>query len=275
MTGGGEAPDAQTTAEPAAAAPQWNAKEWEFDWNGKKVAPDSREKALTWIQQGHNYSQRVAEINQREKAWQQQKAEIEGRYKGWDRYADVDKYARENPQWWEHVEKSWQSRGQQQEAAGAVPQGVEQFLKPLQEKLTAQEQFLEQLRQEREQQEQRRYDEALSTEIGSIRETHPNIDFDSVDESGKTLEARIVEHGVAIGTSSFRAAFRDLLFDQLQESVKAQKLAAEVKGEKAQKAAGILGTSPTPRKGPDAPFNHRGRSYDDITQMVLSQEGLS
>lgn len=277
MTGGEPDP-----SQPAAApeAPAWNGKEWEFDHNGKKVAPDSREKALTWMSQGHNYSQRTAEHNMAVKAWEKHKADIEAKYQGYDRYAEIDKYARENPQWWEHAEKSYAQRDQLGASQhGQVDPAFQEILRPLQEQVRqmAEERQAEKQRldQEKAHQEQERLDKALSTDIESIRAANPNIDFDAVDESGRPLELRILAHAQEIGTTSFRAAFRDYLHDQLQESAKAQSLSAQAQVPKAQKAAGILGTSPTPRKAPNAPVSTKGRSWDDLARVAMDDYGVS
>ena len=279
----GDAPADAAPAAPAAApeAPSWDPKAWEFDWNGKKVAPESRDKLMTWANQGYNYSQRMAEINRRQKEIEQ----ASERYKGYDRYAEIDQFAKQHPEWMDHVNQLWAQRSswkpggaaeqQQAPGAGGPDPAFLEALKPLQSEI-------EQLRQWREAQlaeqakvDEQRHDEALSQEIESIRGQNPNIDFDAVDQSGMTLEGRILQHAAEIGTSSFRAAFRDYLHDQLLESAKAAKLAAEAKAPAAAKAAGLLGVTPTPRKGPAAPVSVKGRSWDEVQNAVLAELGIA
>lgn len=280
MTG----PDA-VSGEPAhqtPAADQWNAQEWEFDWNGKKVAPDSREKARTWMSQGHNYSQRMAELNMQRQSWDKDKASLEAKYKGYDRYSSIDEYAKKNPEWWAHVEKAYETRGQAPSQAVQQDPALQAALQPLMQELNQLRDFVseakadkERLRQEQEQAELKRFDEALSADIKSIREAHPNIDFDAVDQSGLTLEKRILDHAAEIGTAKVSAAFWDYCHPQILESAKATSLSAKAKEEQTNKQAGILSKSPTPRRIADGPVDHRGKSYDDITRMVAEEYGIN
>jgi len=268
MTGAEPAPSPEEAAAPAPeAAPQWNANEWEFDWNGKKVAPNSREKLMTWASQGHNYSQRMAEVNRLQKEAQA----VQERFKGYDRYTPVDKYAKENPAWWDHVEKSYADRETPQQ--GQDDPSLQAIINPLKEQIQTLNQWREAAEQERTQQELKRADDALQTDIDSIRETHPTIDFDAADQSGRTLEKRIIDHANEIGTASFRAAFRDYLHDQILESAKAQSLTAQVKAKTVPGKPGIT-VSPTPRRD-EGPVAAKGRSYDAITKSVLKEYGIN
>ncbi|MES3012623.1 MAG: hypothetical protein V4750_02700 [Pseudomonadota bacterium] len=276
--GGGDvvnapAPKADAAPEtPAAAAPSpWDPKPWEFDHNGKKVFPDSQDKARTWMSQGYNYSQRMAEMNAR-------KRELDGqadRYKGFDRYSEIDTFAKSNPQWWEHVEKSWTERAAQPAAdGGALDPAFQAALAPLQQELSQLRQWREEQAQQAAQVDEQRQDEALSKDIESTRGSHPKIDFDAVDESGKTLELRILEHAAELGTSSFRAAARDYLHDQLLESATAERLAADAKAPQQQRAAGVLGKSPAPKKGATPAPSLKGRSWDEARDMALAEYGV-
>jgi hypothetical protein len=263
------APSPEQGAAPAPA--QWNAKEWEFDWNGKKVAPDSVEKARTWMSQGYNYSQRMAEINRKERDFQTQ-AE---KYKGYDRYDQINSYAKANPEWWKFVESQWASRSAFQPGAEAQPLDprLEAMIAPLLEKVEALNQWKETAEQKATREAQEREDSALQADIDAIREQNPTIDFDAVDETGRTLEQRICAHGSEIGTKSFRAAFRDYLHDQLVESAKAQSIAAQAKPKTAAPPRGTTTTS-TPRKA-ERSVQVKGKSYDDITKAVMDEYGIN
>lgn len=253
-----------------APAPTWNGEEYAFDWNGKRIIPDSADKLRTWASLGHNYSQRAAELNRREAEFKA----FEAKFKP---YAEVDDYATKNPEWWEHVQKSYAARGQQvPETVGELDPKLQAALKPLQEKLSQFDQFLQAQQQEKAIQEQSRQDEALSAEIESIREKYPNIDLNARDESGQTLEYRVMAHAQEQGISTFRAAFRDYLHDQLIESAKANAQTAQAKAGEHEKRQGVLGRSPTPKKAPDdAPGYVRGQSYDQITQNVYRELGIA
>ncbi len=263
---------------PGAAQAAWNAKDWEFDYAGKRVAPESREKALTWLSQGYNNSQRMFELNKARSEFEKQRTEHETKYKGYDRYAEIDAYAVKNKDWWDHVNKSWETRGQQQAAQGQQPNGeFNAVLAPLQKQLAElsawqQDQLAAKAQQEQvaAQQDQERYEKALSDEIDSIRTAHANIDFDSVDDSGKTLELRVIDHCQQIGTTSFRAGFRDYYHEKLVESGKAASLSAQAKGASDRAKRGILSESSAPRRA-NGTFDHKGRNYDQINDQIKNE----
>lgn len=235
------------TATPEPEAPQWKGEEWEFDWNGKKIVPDSRDKVKTWMSQGYNYSQRMGELNKthaqrmadaeaRERTAQQ----VESRFKP---YVEIDEYARANQDWWNHVQQSFQNREKQ----GLDP-NLAKVLSPIEERLGRFEQFLAQKDQEAEHARVEKEDQALDAEIESTRKLHPNIDLSERDQSGETLERRILMHAQEIGTKSFRAAFRDYLHDKLVVQQSAHTKLQAARDTQAQAKAGLLGRTPAPTK---------------------------
>ncbi len=277
-----DGPDAGTPPGEA-SAPAWNAKEWEFDYNGKRVAPESREKAMTWLNQGYNNSQRMFELNKARSEFEKQRTEHEAKYKGYDRYAEIDAYAVKNKDWWDHVNKSWETRGQQQQQQ-QIPGEFNAVLAPLQQQLAElktwqQNQLASAEKAQAEQaqakalEDQERYEKALSDQIDSIRTAHANIDFDSVDDSGKTLELRVIDHCQKIGTTSFRAGFRDYYHEKLVESGKAANLSAQARGANDRAKRGVLSESSTPRRA-NGTFDHRGLNHDQINDRI-KQEFLS
>ena len=72
--------------------------------NGEKILVDDESKYDQWAQQGRHYSQQMAELNEQKAAFEAQRAEQEARL---NQYGDVDKYAKENPDWWTHVETNF------------------------------------------------------------------------------------------------------------------------------------------------------------------------
>jgi hypothetical protein len=233
-------------------APTWNGEEWAFEVGGKRIIPDSREKMKLWLGGGYNYAQRLGELN---KTHAQKMAEIEAKERAareveerYRPYADVDKYATENKEWWEHVQQAWKTR--------EMPQGLDPklaaVLNPLQEKIGTLESLLTQQQQavqaEQLAAQEQQENEALAQEIESVRKQHPDIDLSERDESGETLEIRVLKHAQEIGTRSFRAAYRDLLHDKLLVQKQAASKLQAVRGTQAEAKAGVLGKSPTPTK---------------------------
>lgn len=272
MTGGAEAEAPAAAAEP----PAWDGKPWEFEWNGKKILPDSQDKAKIWMSQGYNYSQRMGELNkthaQRQAEYDQKMSAFQAEQAKLSPYAKVDDYAKQNPQWWAKVQQDWQAA--QQQGSGIDP-NLAKAIQPLEEKLGKFESFLQQREAEKAQEIQQKEDLALDQEIESIRKDHPTIDLASVDpESGLTLEKRILKHASSIGTGSFKVAFRDYLHDKLLEQAKASGLEANAKAAQANAKKGILGKTPAPLKAIQPIENVKGKSWNDVGREALQELGL-
>ena len=265
------APEGETPPAPAAeapATPDWRSTfDWTVERNGQKFVADSAEKAKTWLSLGVNASERGRALTQRE----QELNALAEKYKGFDRYGEVDTYAKQNPEWWKFVEEQWAQRDQQRQQ---LDPSLAPVLNPLLERLGSMESFVQTLQEQKRQQELESQDKALDAEIESIRKANPNIDFASVDESGRTLEYRVLKHASENGINSFRAAFRDYLHDKLVEEAKAQSLSQQAQGQTKAVKAGVLGKTPAPTKA--APeISHKGKSWDQLGADVLKEYGLS
>lgn len=255
LAGIGESP-MPAGQEPAAAAqeqaaPAWNGDEWKFKWGDKEIIPDSRDKVMTWASQGYNYSQRMGELNkthaQRMAEAEQIQAKARELEQKYSPFAQVDEYAQKNPDWWKHVQSEWERR----EQAGLDPKLAE-LITPLQQKLNAMEQEAADRRAAEEAarvaEVHSKEDQALDDEIAAIRKQHPNIDLSARDESGETLERRILLHCQENGIRSFRAGYRDYLHDQLVVQQGAQNRVQAVRTQQTQAKAGLLGKTQAPTK---------------------------
>lgn len=268
---GGEAPPPATPPAAAAAPADWRSGfDWSFDHNGQKVTVDTAEKAKTWLNLGHNYSQRAQELNKTQSQLAQERQQLQDKYKGYDRFSDLDQYAKQNPDWWNHVQQSWQQR----QTHGVDPQ-LRTVLQPVLERLQQTESFLADLKQQRVVEDHARQDQALEAEIGEIRKAYPNIDLAAADETGSSLEFRVIKHANDNGIQSFRAAFRDYLHDRLVTEAQAAGRAAIAKDTQAKAKAGILGQTSAPVKGLQPAQNVRGKSYSQLAQEALAEYGIT
>ncbi len=247
---GGEPPAA--AAEPAAAAPAptWDGKAWEFEWNGKKIAPESQDRAKTWMSQGYNYSQRMGELNkseaQRKVEWDQKQKTFQDMESKLSPYANVDEYAQKNPQWWAKVQQDYQAAQQAQQ--GITPDFA-QVLKPLQDELGQVKSFIQQEQERKAAEEVTKQDQALDQEIEATRKEFPTIDFDAADpETGKPLIDRILKHAADKGLGSFKTGVWDYLGPKLIEQARAAGLESAAKDSAAKAKSGILGKTLAPVK---------------------------
>lgn len=263
----GEASPATTEA----VAPTWNGQEWEFESRGKKVAPESRETALQWMAKGHDYTRVLGEWNQKERTYQQQLQGLQSLSK----FQPIDEYVQKNPDWWKFVEEQWNNRSTHQ-----IDPALQPALAPILQELNGLKEFVSQSQQEKAAreaqeaiQEQERQDALLSEEIEATRKAYPTIDLNAVDESGQTLQNRIILHAHEHGISSFRAAHRDYLHDKLLDMARSQALEGAAKGTELKAKKGLLGTTSAPTKQVGKATNVRGKSYDALVQEALSELG--
>lgn len=244
----------------AAQAPQYP-KEVEFNWNGKPIKT-SWENAVKWAQQGYDYSTRVEQLKR-------QQAEADERYKP---YKLTDEYAKQNPDWWKHVQEAFEKRNtfvvpQEGQPDTAQPNPEIESLK---KQITEISQFKSQFEQERQNAIQRQEDEQLLGEVKSIREQNAGLDWVSVDENGQSLEQRILKHAMDNGIQTFRAAFRDMMFDNLIEREREKTKELQTKTTQGQKRAGIIGVTPNSRKDAQPQGSLKNKSWNEIGDEALA-----
>jgi hypothetical protein len=254
-------PVVETPAEPAA-----NPDNWTLNVAGKEIVTDDREKIKQWAQQGYDYSQKVGEWNKEREGWNEER----GRY---TKYTEIDQFAQTNPDWWNHVEQSWNSRSQATNTDGQanpeVASLVNQELAPIKE-------FMQELQVERQETLTRQADEALRTEVQSIQEKYPNLDLNRVQPSGKTLDMEILDHATRNDIPSYKAAFMDYYGDNLLEMAKAQAKEEAMKELQQRNRSGVLGTSPTQQQQQTGQFAYnRGQSYTDLAKEALAELGIT
>jgi hypothetical protein len=252
---------APTQQEPAPAS----IPELEFDYNGKQIkAPFTDPRIKTWAQQGYDYSQKMAAFNQQRSEYEKQFAP----------YKMIDDYAKQNPQWWAEVQKAYESREANRAQGGAdseLPEAVKQKLKELDEIKP----FISELKQEREQTRIKQEDSALADEIKSIRDKYSNLDWSKVDESGQSLERRVLKHAVDNGIQSFKTAFHDYYHENLIKLHEERGKEQVTKEIQKRTKLGIIGESPTPTKTIRQAENLKSKSYEDVLREAKEELGIA
>lgn len=254
---------------PAPEAPPQEAKaqaqEYEITWNGKQIkAPVDRLKQ--WASQGYDYAQRMEAFKAEQAKFNESRQQFDSRLQ---RYHEVDQFAQKNPEWWSHVESTWQNRQQALDPENPL---VNELMS-VKSQLADIVKFKEELSSQQAMEKQKQEDEVLNKEVDELRSTYKDLDWASVDENGFTLEQRVLQHAVNTGINSFRAAFRDYNHDQLVKI--AELRAKESAMQERQKAAklGLLGRTPTPTKGIQA-TEVKGKTYNNLVQEALGELGL-
>jgi hypothetical protein len=267
------APQAQATQ----AAPQQQQQQQqqaqtvqdiEFNWNGKQIkAPITDPRVRQWASQGYDYAQKMADFNRRQQEIASREQELTGRY------GAIDEYVRQNPQFWDHVTQEWQKTQLGNQIDPNSP--IVKELQTLKSEIGQVKEFKQTLEKERLAIQEQQEDQALAQEIGSIREQYPDIDLAAPDANGTSLEHRVIKHAIDNKLSSFRAAFRDLLHDDLVKRAEDRGKEAVNKELQKRQKSGILGTSPTPTKGSSPLDNIKNLSYEALNELAKQELGIA
>lgn len=241
-------------------------QEYTLKVGGKEIkAP--LDKVLQWAQMGYNYPQKAQELNAQQQKWAEERAQWENKIKEyeskWTPYKEVDEFASKNPDWWARVQEAYKQQIAQSESNPEIAK--------LKEELQEIKNFKQEILSKEESQARAKEDEMLSSEIESIRKQYPNIDFDTPDENGETLEMKVLKHGIENDIKSFKTAYRDYYHEHLVN--RAREEGKEVVAKEVQKRTklGILGESSKPTKGLKVAQNVKAKSYNDLVREALDE----
>lgn len=250
---------------PMKSEPEPQVQEYSFKHGDKEVKAPI-DKILHWAQMGYDYPNKAKEWNQTKaqlEAYSKREQELKEIEQKWAPYKQVDEYAAKNPDWWAQVQEQYK-----QKLAGAESNPEIQALK---QELAELKKFRDEYSTEKKTQQVQEEDQKLSQEVESIRKQFSNLDFDTPDESGKSLEMKVLEHAMNNDIKSFRVAFRDFYHDHLLS--KAREEGKELVSKEVQKRTklGILGESPKPTKGLRNAENVKDKSYEALMREALEE----
>lgn len=249
---------------PEAESPAPTPQEYEFEHAGQKIKAPI-EKLIKWASMGYSAPNKIGELSR-------QLQERDGKLKQLETYEKtyrpIDDWAQKNPDKWKSLFSSWQ---QAQYGGVPAPEQTQAQLPPeILQKIQEHDQRWQALDQKETVQKTQMADQTLDGEIQSIRKSYPNLDFDAPDEKGNSLEYQVLEHATKNGIPSFRAAFRDYCFDQLNKLSESKGLERQMVAPKTK--AGLLGKDQAPRaQGQPPPTN---RTYEQLHQMALQELGI-
>ncbi len=261
------------------AAPQSSAtpqepqyKEYEFNARGQAVKiRENDPRFQQWLSQGHDYAQNVAQIRAEKDAWEKQRGEWEQNKQSWEKdwgsYREIDEFAKSNPQWWQTVEQSYQ-QGQQQHQSQLDPvkQYLDQRLGNVEQDIPLMKQFLQEMQTQKMEAAQKQEDAKLDDAMKSIQQKYADIDFAAKDDSGLSLEHRVLNHAVENGFPTFRAAFLDYYHDSLVQQAEARGKETLMQQMQKRQKLGLL-DDPAPGRNPVAPPQQRKPSSWGDSQL--------
>ena len=250
-------------------APEPEIKQEDAGWKAPEYVMLGEEKipwdkASHYLGQGRHYAQNAAQLNQRHAELQN----LAAKYKGFDRYSEIDSYVKQNPQWWEFVEKQWNDRETTQ-TPGLDPN----LLKPFEEKYQKLESMVTPLVESHQMRQRMDEDKALDEEITKVKEKYADVDFSVTDKNGDTFETQVLKHAYAKGFGSFRTAFLDLHGDKLFEIARANGSSKEAATKATQQKQGFLGKTTVPQKSA-APLNVSKMSWEQLHEQAKKSVGI-
>lgn len=244
----------------------------EYVTKGGKTVRESLEMIKKRAGMGYSYAQDMEAFNKEKQSLVQQ-AERAKQLARWEEYND---FAEKNPAWAQHVQQMWDNRESvlQQQGAEDPNSPLHSELQAVKAQIGELSGFLGTLKQERLQQQQAAEDKALDSEVKSIREKYSDIDFDLADESGKSLEFRILEHGAQNGIKSFKTAFHDFYHDHLIKQREDKAKEQVMKELQAKRKAGVLGMTDAPTRQVGSSQGVRNKTYDQLATEAMQELGI-
>lgn len=239
------------------------AEEFEFQHSGK-VIKGTRDQFTKWASMGYDAPNRIGELNKQLEGFKGR----EQKFKEYEsKYAPVDEYFSKNPDHWKTIEEGWKQRQAALDPSNPLAAELNNVKQTLQD-LTK---FKDELSTEKVTQKRQAEDAELDKEVQSIRESHPDLDWSTPNERGLSLEKQVLQHGMEIGTKSFRAAFRDFTHDMLMKKAQDTGKQAITKDIQKRTKLGLLGETRTPTKGISHAKDVRNQSYEDLMQEALDE----
>lgn len=252
-------PEGQTAETPAADEPQYS-----YTANGAECT-EPLSVILQRASQGYNYSQQMESVKAQQAAIEERERnaqEIEARW------SDVNSYAQENPDWWNHVNQSWQAA-----QTGAQPADNDQLasaIQPIRAEIDEIKNVVNDVKGFVGQARQAQEDQTYAQEVKSVQEAYPYIDLTATNEAGESVEHQVLRHARENGIGSFRAAFRDYKHDQIVAHASTQADEARQTAIQQQRRQGIMGVSPTSRKQ-DGPVDHKRYTDAQLVEMAVDE----
>jgi hypothetical protein len=243
--------------------------EWDLTVGGKQIKA-KRDQIMQWAQQGYSAPGKIAQYTRELEDMKKKWTEAEPKYKELEtKYGPVDEYVRQNPQFWDHVVQQFEQRQQlTQDPSNPLASEIGSLRQQLQE-LT---QFKSSFEQMQEKQRLEQDDQKYMQTVGELKKSYPDVDFDTVDHEGKSLEMKVLEYGIQNKISNFKTAFKDFYHDELIKRAEAKAKESVAKERMKSTKLGILGITPASTK--QVSTDHRGKSYDDIANEIKQEYGL-
>lgn len=224
----------------------------------------SKDKMDEYLSKGYDYNELVKEF----------KDERRGHENLIDKYKNVDEYVDKNPEWWQYIQDQYQQKQQGTNETNVAPTSADTD-RPLPQEFINKFQQLEQnlsiLLEDRNRSRVEQEDSALESEMKTVKEKFQNFNFSEKNDSGQTLETRILEHADKKGISSFETAAKDYLYDDLINRAREEGKESINREFQKQTKLGLLNSEKAPIQDFVAPRNLKEQSYEALLKEALQE----
>jgi hypothetical protein len=239
------------------AAPDPSKQEYAITVGGKEVK-GTIDQLRKWASMGYEAPNKIGQLNQQLEQWKQKEAQ----FKEWqEKYSAVDEYAKQNPQWWNHVTKNWEQVSQQMNENN-----------PLLQELNSLKATVQDLAQYKNNIVMQQEDKVYEEEKSKITQQFPDVDLHSPGEDGKSLEYKVLEHAQKMGIKNFTTAFRDFYHDEIVKRASEKAKEQVVKEKQTKSRLGIVGQTAQPIT---KQFDVRGKSYNQLAEDIFKELNLN
>jgi hypothetical protein len=265
-------PPAMTAPEPVkpvAEEPQTAAQMVDLKWRGETIQKPL-DSVINMAQQAYDLDQRNREFREEKDSFTAERQEAEALI---NRYKAIDEHAIKNPGWFDHVQNEWNrlQQGLPPEGYDAEDPMVQQNLK-LQKQVQELAQWKNNIESERTSAEEAAADEKYAQSKQELVEKYEGLNWEATDESGYTLEARVLKHGLD-NQLPFKAAFLEYYTPTLLKMAeeKGQRVTSEAVQKSAQ--AGVVSRTPGPRQQKAKRTDFSNVSWDQLADEALAEVG--
>lgn len=239
-------------------------KPWALKYRGTTVYPKDRDHLVNLAQKGYSYDTNLATLKKQEQAL----AEREAGITNLDEVRKLAEAFDANPQFKQFLMQKYQEilngGGTEQkdgeDIVGKLKPTIESMVKP----------YLSEIEQYKESLAQGEADRGVSVEIEQLKQAYPRQNWSAKDEEGKTLMDRIIQYSLDTDLPTLKSAYRDYMFDTIQENTKADTLKQEAENTVKATKAGIVqdSGSQSSARGPRK-VNVKDMSWNDAAKFAL------
>jgi hypothetical protein len=233
---------------------------------GKEVVIDDEQKYSMLAHKGYDYEQKMHQFKVDRKLYEKERSEREAQYKELEQ---INNYAKENPAFEQLIQREWAKI----QAGGQIEVAPEDRVQVLESRLN---QVLDKLENQGKDLETRRVAEMEAKQemaIESYKEKHSDFDWDKKDESGATLEDRIMQQMIDKEVKDFQIMADFVLKN---EQIARKTLEAKESVAKDIQKANKLGLGKVTKKsqlGVKKSEDIGNKSYDDLVGESLRELG--